>query len=115
MDRDASASNGALDVGDNVEIRIVGIQGEGPGIVVSVWTQRDVFDEVSRARWVANTRRCVRRIVRQPGKMVQFVAGLSPLFPDAKAEVSVLRRSCGVHDFGVVAMPYDQSVVDRDG
>lgn len=86
---------------------VVRIQREGAAIVLPIWTQPDLLKDPNRAGRVADSTWRIGGIVGKPSKVIQLVCVLSSPFPNAHAEVAILRRACGVHELRSVAMPCD--------
>ena len=110
---DACCRDHAHNVYDLDSGSVVRIQRERAAIVLPIWTQSDLLNDLSRTGWVADATWRIGRIIGKPGKVVQLVRALSRPLPDTHAEVAILRGPCGVHELRSVAMPCDQSVVDR--
>src|SRR5262249_36448078 len=84
---------------------VVSIQGERAAVVLPVWTQGDLLKQSNRAGRVADSTWRIGSIVGKPRKVIQLVLVLAGRFPNAHAEVPILRRACGVHELRSVAMP----------
>jgi hypothetical protein len=56
--------------------------------------------------------RVIGKLVGEPGKVIQVICVSARLFPDTQAEIPILRRPYGIHDFRFVAMPHCQGIVD---
>src|SRR4029077_2287081 len=52
-------------------------------------------------------------IVAEPGDVIEIVRTSACFLPHAEAEVAILRRTGGVHDLGLVAVPDNDGVVDH--
>src|SRR5438552_9297134 len=85
---------------------------KGSGVVLSVCTQGDLFQQASRASGISDSAGCVGGVVREPRQMIQLVFGFPCLFPNSHADIPILRGPRGSHDFSVVAMPHNEGIVD---
>ena len=70
------------------------IQRKWPSIVIPIRTQGNLFNDVSGAGWGPDLgRRVGGERVASPGKVIELVfVGISRMFPDAHAEIPILRR-----------------------
>src|ERR1035437_4722255 len=84
------------------------MQSEGPGIGTPVRIQRNLLDDLCSSLGLANDVRWHRGVIHIPWQ----IGAVSSALPDAQAEVSVLCRARGIHDFRSIAMPYHHRVVD---
>jgi hypothetical protein len=92
---------------------IVGIERKGAGKVITIRGQCDGFGDVRRTnRTPDSIVRVIGELVGEPGKVIQVVFRSARLFPDAQAEVPILRWPHGIHDFRFVGMPHCQGIVD---
>jgi hypothetical protein len=97
-------------------MRVGCIQRECPRKMTPVPAQCDLLGNVSRAggwRPDGSSRRTRIGIVAAPGEMVELVFEGPHPFPNAQAEIPILRRPYGIHDFRMVAMPDDERIVDH--
>jgi hypothetical protein len=94
-------------------VRVICIQGKHPGIVVSISTQDDIFNDLGWSPRGPDLGRVGRIDNVAQGKMIELVSGPSGLFPDPETEIAVLRRPSGVHDFRPIAVPLDVARVYR--
>jgi hypothetical protein len=113
---DACCSDYTDDVGEELVAvcrRIICIQGKRPGVVHSVSTQDDMFNDLGgSARWPDFGR--VGRIDNVSiSKVIELVSGPSGPFPDPQTNIAVLRRPSGIHDFRPIAVPLDVARVYR--
>jgi hypothetical protein len=90
-----------------VSARVVGDKGERSRIVIAVVAQGDVLDELGAFLGIAGG------IIALPRNVIEVVPEPAGLGPDTEAEVSVLRRARGVHDFGAVTVPHDNGVIEE--
>src|ERR1035441_10043048 len=90
------------------------MQSEGPGIGIPVRVQRNLLDDLCSSLGLANDVRWHRGVIHipLPGNVIKKIGAVSSALPDAQAEVSVLCRARGIHDFRSIAMPYHHRVVD---
>jgi len=99
--------------GEEDVVRIICIQGKHPGIVVSVSTQDEIFNDLGGSPRGPDCGR-VRRIDNVSiSKVIELVFGLSGSFPDPQTDIAVLRRPSRVHDFRSIAVPLDVGRVYR--
>ena len=78
-------------VGDLVSGQVVCIHSKGSGVLLSVCTQGDLFQQASRASGISDSAGCVGGVVREPRQMIQLVFGFPCLFPNSDADISILR------------------------
>jgi hypothetical protein len=110
---DAGSGEGTGEADGDIALGVVGSEGKGSGEVVSVWRYSDALSEARGADGIADAVvGVIRELIGVPGKVVEVELRLSGLLPDAQAEIAVLGRANGVHDFGVVAVPDGEGVVD---
>src|SRR5215469_644909 len=91
---------------------IVGRQSEPPDVMISVGIQRDMFKNLGPTLWVPDAARATAGIISLPWNVIEEVTEISRLFPNAQAEVSILRGTRGIHDFCPIGMPHNHGVVD---
>jgi DNA-binding winged helix-turn-helix (wHTH) protein len=111
---DACCRDYADDMGEELVAvcrRIVCIQGKPPGIVVSVSTQDDMFNDLGGSPRGPDYGRVGRIDNVAVSKVIELVFGSSGLFPDPQTDIAVLRRPSGVHDFRSIAVPLDEARV----
>src|ERR1700685_2768910 len=91
---DACRRDHTCEAGGYVSRGIVCIQRKWPSIMLPIWTQCNLFNDVSRAGWGPDLgRRVGGERIASPCKVIELVfVGISRMFPDAHAEIPILRR-----------------------
>src|SRR5207249_3960364 len=88
---DACCCDRTDNVCDRVSCNVVRVHRKGSGVVQSVWTQGDLFQQTNRASGIPDSAWCVGGVVREPREMIQLVFGLACLFPNFHADIPILR------------------------